>query len=219
MKRTMKVCCLVSAIALFACNQGSAGSSASGPSAGSSASGPSATSGAAGAAPGRASSNAPRIVDGVTACDNYIAVWKSCLAEAAKTEPKLTPAAQEEAVGTMTGNIRERCTTGAHEKLDENDWAACVISCKEGRMRKVKGACERVNEENKITSQSSAPALGAVLGAKADVVTTGMTDCDDYLAKSRACRKARYGDDPDGTMASQVISHFFEANIKSSADS
>jgi hypothetical protein len=54
-----------------------------------------------------------------------------------------------------------------------------------------------------------------LLGAKADVVTTGMTDCDEYLAKSRACRKAKYGDDPDGTMASQVFSHFFETNIKS----
>jgi hypothetical protein len=207
MKRTMQVYCLVSAIALVACHKGSAGSG----------SGPGATRGAASAAPGHTPKNAPRIVDGVTACDNYVAVLKSCLAEAAKTEPKLTPAAQEEAVSAMTGNTRDTCTTGAHEKLDENDWAACVITCKEFRMRKAKGAFERVNEENKITSQSSAPALGAMLSAKAGVVTTGTADCDDYLAKSRACRKARYGDDPDGTMASQVVSHFFETNMKSMA--
>jgi hypothetical protein len=206
MKRSTKVCLLVSALALAACGRGSDGSAASGGTP---------PSGAASATPARASNKAARIVPGVTACDNYVATTKSCITELAKTEPKLTPAAQEETLNNMTGNIRDTCTTGAHEKLDEVDWAKCVISCKERRAQKLKGACEKFNEDNKGTNQSGAPGLSATMSAKVDVVTTGMKDCDDYLAKSRACSRAKYGDDPDGIMASELVCHFHEANLKS----
>jgi hypothetical protein len=205
MKRSMKLCLLVSALALAACGRGSGGGAANGE-------GP--TSGPGSAAPGHASSKPARIVAGVTACDSYITSWKSCLTEAAKTEPKLTPAAQEETLNAMAGNIRNLCATGATEKLDEVEWAKCVISCKEGRAHKLKGACEKFNQDNKGTSQSNTPALSATMSAKVDVVTIGTKDCDDYLAKCRACWRAKYGDDADGIMASQLVSHFYESNLK-----
>jgi hypothetical protein len=206
MNRSRKVYVLVSTLALAACSRGSEGSAASGGSP---------PSGATSARPAPASNKAVRIVPGVTACDNYVATWKSCLTELAKTEPKLTPAAQEETLSAMTGNIRNTCTTGAHEKLDEVDWAKCVLSCKDGRAKKLKGACEKFNADNKDTNQSSTPSLSATMSTKVDVVTIGMKDCDDYLAKSRACARAKYGDDPDGIMASELVSHFYETNLKS----
>jgi hypothetical protein len=206
MKRSMKVYLVVSALALAACGRGSGGSAANEGAP---------TSGAASAGPVHASNKPARIVAGATACDSYIATWKLCLTETAKTEPKLTPDAQEQTLSAMTGNIRRTCTTGASEKLDEVDWAKCVIGCKEGRAHKLKGACEKFNGDNKGTNQSSAPALSATMSAKVDVVTIGTKGCDDYLARCRACWRAKYGDDPDGIMASQLVSHFYETNLKS----